>query len=591
AQSSVMLWLGYVCARLFGWTVLECLYAGAIVAIPSTTIVVKSFAELRVTGKLVDLVVGILLVEDLIAIFLLAILTTLSSGESLSAPAIAMTAGRLAAFLIGLLVVGMLIVPRLMRAVMRLNRPETTVVASVGISFAFALLAIQFGYSVALGAFIAGTLVAESGHPRIVEHAIHGVRDLFAAIFFVAVGMLIDPTLVAENWLGVVVFTLLVIIGEVLAVSTAAFLTGYPIRTSVKAGMSLAQIGEFSFIIAGVGVAAGVVGDYLYPIAVAVSAITTLTTPLLIRSSDKVASFIDRKLPRSLQTFGALYASWIEQMRLAPDDRSKAAELRRWIRMLLVDFVLVSAIVIGVSVQAARLTTFISDRLGLDRRASVLVLLLSAAALAAPFCIGIIRNARGLGQALAVRVLPTGDAGTLDLGLAPRRALIVTLQLAIVLLLGAPLVAITQPFVPPFQGAAILAVVLLLLGLNFWRSATELQGHARAGAQTLVEILAVQARGTSEPAADAMLQVHDILPGLGDPEPIVISDTSPAVGRTLGELNLRSLTGATILAITRSNERLVVPSGSERLASGDVLAVAGSHDAIAAARAMLGGTT
>ncbi len=479
AQSSFMMWLGYICARLFGWSVLECLYAGAIVAIPSTTIVVKAFAEERVTGKLVDMVVGILLVEDLIAIFLLAILTTLSTGGELSASAIAATAGRLVAFLTALLVVGMLTVPRLMRVVMRLNRPETTVVASVGISFAFALVAMYFGYSVALGAFIAGTLVAESGHPRIVEHAIQGVRDLFAAVFFVAVGMMIAPAVVAEHWVAVVAFTLLVIIGEVFAVSVSAFLMGYPIRTAIKAGMSLAQIGEFSFIIAGVGVAAGVVGDYLYPIAVAVSAITTLTTPYLIRSSDTVAAWVDRKLPRPLQTFGALYTSWIEQIRIAPHDTSETAELRRWVRMLLIDFVVIGAIVIGVSVKAQRLTMLIEEHLGFSVRVSTLLMLLAASALAMPFFIGVVRNARGLGQALALRVLPTRE-GTLDLGLAPRRALVVTLQLAIVLLLGAPLVAITQPFLAPFQGAAILACVLMLLGLNFWHSATELQGHARA---------------------------------------------------------------------------------------------------------------
>jgi CPA2 family monovalent cation:H+ antiporter-2 len=279
AQSSFMVWLGYTAGRLFGWTSLESLYAGAIIAISSTTIIVKAFEEQRVTGRLVEIVVGVLLLEDLVAIFLLALLTTVSSGEELTLAEFGWTAARLTAFLAALVSIGMLTVPRLMRAVLRLNRPETTLIAAVGLAFAFALVAIAFDYSVALGAFLAGTLVAESGQPKRIEQLVAPVRDLFAAVFFVAVGMMIDPALIAEHWVAVVVFTVLVIVGKVLGVSTSAFLTGYDPRTAVQAGMSLAQIGEFSFIIAGIGLSTGATRDFLYPVAVAVSAITTLTTP------------------------------------------------------------------------------------------------------------------------------------------------------------------------------------------------------------------------------------------------------------------------------------------------------------------------
>ena len=149
----------------------------------------------------------------------------------------------------------------------------------------------------ALGAFIAGSLVAESGEEHTVAHLIEPVRDVFAAIFFVAVGMLIDPKLIAEYWIPVVVFTVAVIVGQVVVVTISAFLTGYGTHTSLQAGMSLAQIGEFSFIIAGIGISTGATRDFLYPIAVAVSALTTLTTPWLIRASAPAASFVDRKLP------------------------------------------------------------------------------------------------------------------------------------------------------------------------------------------------------------------------------------------------------------------------------------------------------
>jgi CPA2 family monovalent cation:H+ antiporter-2 len=205
-----------------------------------------------------------------------------------------MSSAKLAAFLVGLLSVGLLVVPRTVRAIQRLGRPETTLVASIGLCFAIALLAESFGYSVALGAFLAGSLVAESGEEKAVEHLIVPVRDMFAAIFFVSVGMLIDPALIAEHWAAVLVLTLVVIVGKVVGVSLGAFLTGNGIQRSVQAGMSLAQIGEFSFIIAGLGLSLGATGTFLYPIAVAVSALTTFTTPWPFSSSQPLGRWVDQ---------------------------------------------------------------------------------------------------------------------------------------------------------------------------------------------------------------------------------------------------------------------------------------------------------
>src|SRR5438874_664809 len=274
-EVSIQIILGDLAGRIFGWSARESLFAGAVVAISSTTIIAKAFAELRIGGRLRELVLSILIVEDLIAILLLAALTTLSAG-GLSAARLGITAGRLALFLACVAAAGLLIIPRLVRAILKLDRPETTAVASVGICFAFALLAQRFGYSVALGAFLAGTLVAESQHGAAIEHLLQPVRDLFAAVFFVSVGMLIDPGLVRQHWAAILVLSAVVIAGKTAGVSIPAFLTGAGVRTSVAASMSLAQIGEFSFIIAGVGTSTGIVPDFFYPVAVSVSALTTL---------------------------------------------------------------------------------------------------------------------------------------------------------------------------------------------------------------------------------------------------------------------------------------------------------------------------
>ncbi|MGH7753704.1 MAG: cation:proton antiporter, partial [Gemmatimonadales bacterium] len=434
-QSSIMVWLGFVVGRLFGWTPLESIFAGAIIAISSTTIIAKAFDEQGITGRLREIVVGVLIVEDLIAILLLALLTALATGSGLAPGPLAVTVGRLVLFLVGLVGIGLFLVPRTVRAVTRLNRRETTLVTSVGICFAIALLARQFGYSVALGAFIAGSLVAESGEEKVVEHLIEPVRDMFAAVFFVSVGMLIDPALVARHWPAVAVLTAVVVGGKVVAVSLGAFLTGTGLRTSIQAGMSLAQIGEFSFIIAGLGLALKATGDFLYPVAVAVSALTTLSTPWLIQASLPAANWVDRKLPQPLQTFTVLYSSWLEGLRAAPRTETAMSGVRRLLRLLALDAAVIVALVVGASAAIGPAVALAQERVALSPTVTRTVFILATIAVSAPFCVGVARVSQRLGVTLARLALPAQDK-KVDFAAAPRRMLIVTLQLAGVAMVG-----------------------------------------------------------------------------------------------------------------------------------------------------------
>jgi CPA2 family monovalent cation:H+ antiporter-2 len=586
-QASLMIWLGFAIGRAFGWTTVECLFSGAMLAISSTTIIAKAFDEQGVRGRMRDLVVGILIVEDLIAVLLLAVLTAVGTGSGLSAGAIALTTGRLAAFLVGLVVVGLITVPRAMRAVVSLGRAETTLVASIGMCFAIALLAQWFGYSVALGAFIAGSLVAESGEGEHVGHLIAPVRDMFAAIFFVSVGMVIDPGLIPANAGAIAALTAAVIFGNMVGVGVGAFLTGNGTRTSVQAGMSLTQIGEFSFIIAGLGITLGATRDFLYPIAVAVSAITTLSTPWLIRWSGPAASFVDRKLPKPIQTFVTLYASWIERLRTAPREASARASTRRTIALLLGDMGLFVGIVIGASLVREQAAGVIAELSGLARSTASALFTTGAALVCLPFLLGIVGLARSLGRALAERAFPARAENELDLAAAPRRALRVSLELAIVLLVALPLLAITQPFIGGFV-AVLAAASLFAVGISFWRSATSLAVHVRAGAQMIAEALATQsARGTHGGPERALDTVEGLVPGLGELVPLQIDGSSGAVGRTLAELDLRGQTGATVLAIQRGSNSVSFPAAREVLQAGDVLALAGTEEAVAAARGLL----
>src|SRR5688572_30321419 len=597
-QGALMIWLGYALGRAFGWTKIESFYAGSIIAISSTTIIAKEFQEQQVKGKFTELVLGVLIIEDLIAIFLLSVLTTLSAGTGVSASSLAITGMRLAMFLVGLIVVGLLLIPRTVRAIVRMNRRETTLIASMGTCFAAALLAYSFGYSVALGAFIAGSLVADSVYDHTGAHLIDPVRDVFAAIFFVAVGMLIDPQLVARYWVPVVVFTIAVIVGQVVIVTISAFLTGHGTRTSLQTGMSLAQIGEFSFIIAAIGISTGATRDFLYPVAVAVSAITTLTTPWLIRGAAPAASYVDSKLPRQIQTFATLYGSWIERMRESRASPVKRPRIRRLAGLLILDVVVIALLLIGAALETRRFSSLLSGSTGLSLDAARVIVIAGLGAIGLPLVIGFFRTARQLGNLLAHEALPAVEKGV-DFAAAPRRALVVTLQLTVVIVAVVFLIAVTKPFYPRVGSTVVVAlglgVLLLVLGVTFWRTAADLYGHARAGAEVIVAVLAQQmATEPGSRSADrkppSLDTVGKILPGLGEPVSLRIEPGSTLEGQTLAGANLRGLTGATVLAIVRDDQQILMPSGQELLREGDVLAVVGSHEAVESARTLIAGS-
>lgn len=592
---SLMAWLGIGAARLLGWSGREALFTGAMTAISSTTIIAKTFEERGVGRRLRDLVFGVLIVEDLFAVLFLAGLATLGTDSAGASTPLLGTLARLVTLLLAWVTVGLVLIPRGMRKLVKRMRPETTLVASIGLCFAFALLAQELGYSVALGAFIAGSMISESGKGEEVAKLVQPVRDIFAAVFFVAVGMLLDPKLVMEHWIAVVVLTVVVIVGKVVSVSLGSFLAGQGTGRSVQAGLSMAQIGEFSFIIASLGLATGAVRPFLYPVAVAVSAITTLSTPWLVSASGNVTSFIDRKLPRPLQTYATLYGTWIEDIRASARRHSTGQQIGQLVRWLLLDAALVSVIIIAASVMAPQLVTWTGERFGLNARTGSIAVAVGALLLSAPFVLGIVRTGSRLAGVLATVALPRGEG--LDRAAAPRGTLFVTIEIAVLLLTGLPILLITEPFLPPFRGAAVLGVVLSLLAIAAWRSAQNLDGHVRAGSQLLIDAVrstlppehaTVEMQiPTLEGSADRFATATHMLPGIGMPTPFRVEQDHYGAGKTLAQLGLRARTGATVLAITRSGAGIPAPSKTERLEVGDTLVLVGTRDAVDAARLML----
>jgi CPA2 family monovalent cation:H+ antiporter-2 len=583
-EISVMMWLGYSAAELMGWTPLESIFTGAIVSMSSTMIASKALMDSHQDEKLTRGVFGVMVVQDLVAVLLVAVLTPLAAGAKLSFTNLLITSGSLLGFLGVLFLIGYLLIPFVVRQVVRLQNPETLLVTTVGLCFAMALLAQKGGYSVALGAFLAGMLMAEAGYAPEVERLINPLKDIFAAVFFVAVGMLVNPAVLAEHWRAVLALTLVVILGQVFSVTLGSFLSGRPLNIALRTAMSLAQIGEFSYIIAQVGIAHGNVGAYIYDVAVAVSVVTAFTTPWLIRLSDPLASLLDSRLPKPLQTFITLYGSWLEGLRHGGGEETIWNKSRRLVRKLATDGFFLAVIVITTAATIKKWVPDLQQYINLSVLGWRILLVSVGLALSLPFMVGVFRCARMLAGLIANSAIPMVATGVLDLGQAPRKVLSITLQMGILFAMGFPLMALTQPFLPSGYSPALFAVALSLFGVFFWKSAVNLHEHVQAGAQMVTQAISHR---EPEKREAVMEQVNTMVPGIGAPQSIPIGSDSSAIGRSLADLNLRGNTGASVIALMRGEERYLMPGGRDIVQAGDILVLVGTHQAIKDAKELI----
>jgi CPA2 family monovalent cation:H+ antiporter-2 len=473
-----------------------------------------------------------------------------------------------------MLVGGMLLVPRLVRFLAKRGQPETLLIVALAICFGLAILTERVGYPVALGAFVAGLVVAESGLGHEVGERVKPFRDVFAMMFFVSIGMQIDPAQLVEELPTIFVFTALVLVFKPLGVGFGSFAAGRGVQTSMRAGLSLAQNGELSFVIAGIGIASGVVRPSLLAIAVGVTCLTTLTSAVMIRGSEPLADWFAARLPGRFTTFVSFYESWLDRLRSRRD--TAWHRVRRPVVVLAIDTAAVVVIVIGGSILGPR-AIYSTGLSGFTANAIIAVAVI---ALSAPFGLGAVRRVVQIARMLALIVFPEG--GEVDLGRAPRRALTLMLELAIAAVVTIPVVATIQPF----TGTASLVVggvVVFLIAITY-RSIVDFTQHVHAGSELILELM----KSAPEETATIGPQIETMLPGFGGLVSITLADTSSAVGKSLAELNLRARTGATVLAIGRGGGGFATPTPSEALAAGDVLALTGSDDALEAAKRTLG---
>lgn len=481
----LMLWLGYELGRAFGWRTMDALFLGAIMSLSSTMLVLRSLDDAgRRKEAFGQLVLGILVVEDIFTVVLIALLSGIALTGDV-APGQALTLiGKLALFVVVGLVLGLLAIPRFIDWVAGLGRNETLLVTTLGVCFGASLLAVNAGLSVALGAFISGAIVGESHALPRVEKLIAPLRDMFGALFFVAIGMLIDPRALLQYWLPVLLVSVAVIVGKTLTCTFGGALAGHDGRNALRAGLSLAQIGEFSFVIASLGLSLKVTSDFLYPIAVAVSAVTAFVTPYLVRSSDRIAEAAERRMPRPMRVLLAAYANWIAGLKPVEENAAIAAMLRRLVFHIVINMTLVMAVFLGASYLKPRLLELLPESIASDgaRRS---VLWAAALFLSLPMLIAAYRKADALGMVLAELGIREGAAGARTYAL--RRVLGKLIPLGALVILALLVTVLGAAILPPGEVLLVLLALAALVSAFLWRSFVQVHARLQAALKETIE--------------------------------------------------------------------------------------------------------
>lgn len=576
-----MVGAGYYVGRLFGWNHMDSLFLGAMLSISSTTIIIKALNELGLAKeKFSGMIFGILIIEDILAIVMLALLSGIAMTGSLTLGEVGITVGKLSIFLITALVLGLIAVPRLLGYIAKFKSNEMLLITALGLCFGFSLLAAKLGYSVALGAFVIGALISEAREIHKIEHLMEPIRDMFSAIFFVSIGLLIDPKMLVTYAGPILIISVLVIVGKVLSCGLGTFAAGNDVRTSLRVGMGLAQIGEFSFIIAALGLSLKVTSDFLYPIAVAVSAITTLTTPYLIKSTDGVVRWFDRKAPKPFLDTLELYTKWAGQLGETRKDSMARKFIRKWVLQVFLNVALICAVFITAAffarTQPEWLPAFLQDEAAFKSALWIVSVLV-----ALPLFIAAFRKLQALGLLIADLKVKEASAGTRTEAIRS----IVSQGIPLGGLIGLFMLglSLSTPLLPPLRIFIVLVVLAALLTFLLWRSAIRIYSKAQYALHETLNQPPVERHAPAPAPKPNLLRDADL-------QAVTLVAGTVACGKLIRETGLRKETGASIVGIDRNGATIINPEPDEELRAGDQILLLGTTAQLESAQKFLGCT-
>ncbi|UOF01947.1 cation:proton antiporter [Bdellovibrio reynosensis] len=548
-----MVGLGYAVGRALGWNSIDSLFFGGILSISSTTIIVRAFHELGLRKqKFVELVFGILVVEDIVAILLLVLLAAIAQAGVVSGSELLFSGVRLLFFIALWFLVGIFLIPIFLRKIRKMLEDETTLLVALGLCFAMVIIAANLGFSAALGAFIMGSLLAETPEGHKMENLLQPVKNLFAAIFFVSVGMMIDPKVLGQYWGLILLVTFVTIVGKFISTYLGALISGQSRKTSFQSGMSLAQIGEFSFIIASLGVSLKVTSDFLYPVAIAVSAVTTFTTPYLIKFAEPLNNWVDGKLPQGFKEKLDNYQTSFNR----PHQKGMISLMTKaYGPKILVNTVMVIAVIAAFKgMVIGEVQAFLQESSWAGSISLILCLLV-----AGPFLWGIVMASPSLDEQRKieeVKNLKVLQAGLFVFRMILALGLVAALLSQFVTLKVATGVILAFGLVILLFGHSLLAKLYRNIEKNFLKNLTEKERHELALSESGKSFLPWQA-------------------GLGSFE---ITPESHAAGKSLREQAFKEKYGVSVAAVFRGKKRFFAPSGDFVLFPYDKVICFGSED-------------
>lgn len=543
-QIVTMVIIGYFVGQWMDWSKMDSIFLGVILSISSTTIILKTFEELGVKAQnFAGIVIGSLIVQDIIAILMMVLLSTIAVTNQFSGGELLQSVLKLLFFLTIWFVGGIFFIPTLLKRAKHLLSDEMLLIISLALCLMMVILAADVGFSPALGAFIMGSIIAETTQAEHIEHLVKPVKDLFGAVFFVSVGMLIDPETLYDHAIPVLILSLITIFGQSISSTAGALLSGQPLKQSVQTGMSLSQIGEFSFIIATLGMTLNVTSSFLYPIVVAVSAVTTFTTPFMIKLSTPFSEYLSKKLPRK----------WTKRIERYSANAQAIKSVSNWqivINAYLVQVIVHSVIIVAAILLSSKyLLPLVTDfQFGNALGALITLVVLS------PFL-----------WALSLRRVAVNEVAILLEERKYRGPILMMLLLRVLLTTFFIGFLLNIFFSPIF---AFIALIVALVVYFVFQKKLNAQYH-RIENHFLKNLNARE-------ITKAKRSRSDLSPWDGHMTVFDIATESNIAGKTLEELKIREQIGINIAFIKRGDIMINIPNKNERLFPSDEICVIGT---------------
>lgn len=548
-----MMGLGYLIGHLLGFTNINSLFLGGMLSMSSTTIIIKAFTDLGLRQKkFASLVLAVLIVEDLFAVVMMVVLSSIAINNSVEGGEMLRSISKLVFFLIMWFLVGVYVLPSFLNKTRRFLNNETLLVVSMGLCLSMAVFSVLCGFSLALGAFVMGSILAGTSYAERIEAVTTPVKDLFGAVFFISVGMMVQPDILVQYWWPILLLSVTVIVGMIIFGTFGMLVTGQSLRVAIESGFSLTQIGEFAFIIATLGMSLGVLNAEIYPIVVAVSVITTFTTPYFIRMSDGAYLWVEKRLPKRLHFLIDRYSDETSQSVRTESRREWAALLRRYLwRIALYSIILIAVFMAGKSYLAPLLQD-------LTPRFWKLLSCVITLAVMAPFLLAL----------MLPPSMQASDKAGKSAALHMKMPRVVMLVFRLVLALGFIITTITS-YYSLRSGVLIGLAVLILLMMLISR---KLNAHLRHIENTFISNLNERDLRRSGKNNTLVSDLHLAY--------ITVGYGCPFVGDRLKNSDLRRRYGVDVASIQRGPQMITIPSGDTRIFPGDTIGIIGTDDQI-----------